>query len=476
MERRKIMKPSLRSIRTILLALLLGLASLAPLRALSREATGKGTAEAPAKVTAAAVLTEFDRLAVLPLWPNFDPRTTPLAIYDGERTILVRHPSPPPEFKKEGEVWVFPGKYPVLRANTSTELGGVTTATLLVDPARPRTAREWASVMIHETFHVFQRARHLAWSGNEAELFTYPMADVLPLAARRLETEAFRRALAAKDSMSAACWAGRALDERRERYALLPAGSVAYERGTELNEGLATFIENLSLGKTRGPDLPASGYPAGDVRNRAYAIGYAQATLLDRFDPAWRQTLEAGQATGPAASLDEALAQALAKTLAGKPVPACGFPPEEIAAARARAKGDALQLAEEHRKLREAFLGRPGWKLEIASAQPLWPQGFDPLNVTLVAKGEILHRRWVKLGNDGSSLEVLDREALTRAAGDNPLFNGVRDLQVTGLPAEPKVRQEGDFLVIEAAGVTARLKGAKVEKGGGVDALRVTVP
>ncbi len=46
-----------------------------------------------------------------------------------------------------------------------------------------------------------------------------------------------------------------------------------------------------------------------------------------------------------------------------------------------------------------AFLGRPGWKLEIASAQPLWPQGFDPLNVTLVARGEILHRRWVKLGN-----------------------------------------------------------------------------
>ncbi len=30
--------------------------------------------------------------------------------------------------------------------------------------------------------------------------------------------------------------------------------------------------------------------------------------------------------------------------------------------------------------------------------------------------------------------------------------------------------------MIEAAGVTARLKGAKVEKGGEVDALRVTVP
>jgi hypothetical protein len=36
---------------------------------------------------------------------------------------------------------------------------------------------------------------------------------------------------------------------------------------------------------------------------------------------------------------------------------------------------------------------------------------------------------------------------------------------MTGLPLEPKTRQDGDFTVIEAAGITAKLKGAKVEKG-----------
>jgi hypothetical protein len=440
--------------RSILLAFLAALATLAPLRA------------QPPKVTATAVLAEFDHLAALPLWPDFDPRKTPLAIYDGERTILVRHPSPPAEFKKEGEIWTFAGKYPVLRANTSTELGGVTTATLLLDPARPRTAREWASVMIHETFHVFQRQHHPPWAGNEAELFVYPMDDAGPLAARRLETEAFRRALAAKEPQAAVCWTGRALDERRERFAKLPAGAVGYERGTELNEGLANFVENLSLGKTGGPDLPASEYGAEEVRARAYPIGFAQAALLDRFDPSWRRTLEAGSA----ASLDELLARAVA----GKPATPCGFTPEETAAAGERARGDVLRLAKSRQESRAAFLGRPGWWLEISSAKPLWPQGFDPLNVTLVAKGEILHRRWVKLGNDDSTLEVLDRESLTQGAGEHPLFNGVKDLQVTGLPAEPKVRQDGEFLVIEAAGVTARLKGGKVEKG--ERALKVTVP
>ena len=69
-------------------------------------------------------------------------------------------------------LWVYAGQHPEMRANTSTGLGGVTTATLLLDPQRGRDARQWASVLAHETFHVFQRERHPSWSGNEAELFT----------------------------------------------------------------------------------------------------------------------------------------------------------------------------------------------------------------------------------------------------------------------------------------------------------------
>lgn len=428
------------------LCLLIAFSALLPLRA------------EPPKVTATAVLAEFDRLAALPLWPDFDPRKTPVAIYDGERTILVRHPSPPADFKPEGDLRVFPGRHPEMNANTSIDLGGVKTATLIVDPQAGRSAREWASTLIHETFHVFQRQRHPTWEADESELFLYPTNDASLLAARRLETEGLRRALKAADAKEAACWTGQALQRRRERFGHMPPGAAGYERGTELNEGLAAFVENLSLGKTQGPDLPAAGYGAEDVRNRAYSIGYAEATLLDRFDPAWRRALEDGKA----ASLDEMLSQAIA----GKPAAACGFTPAEIKAAQEKAKTDVQALARTKRQALDAFLARPGWTIEIvAAAHPLQLRGFDPLNVSLVAPGEILHRRYLELGNDDSTLKVLDAQALTQGAGEHPLFNGVKDLRMTGLPAEPKTRQDGDLTVIEAAGLTAKLKGAKVEKG-----------
>ena len=75
----------------------------------------------------------------------------------------------------------------------------------------------------------------------------------------------------------------------------------------------------------------------------------------------------------------------------------------------------------------------------VAAAHPLSLHGFDPLNVSLVAKGEILHRRYLELGDKESSLKVLDAQVLTEAAGEHPLFNGVKELRMTGLAAEPKV-------------------------------------
>src|SRR5215470_5319751 len=77
------------------------------------------------------VLREFDRVCARPLWPGFEPCRIPLVIFDGGRTWLVRHPSPPPEFAPSGQgpgILLFEGRHPSVRANTSVELGGVTTA------------------------------------------------------------------------------------------------------------------------------------------------------------------------------------------------------------------------------------------------------------------------------------------------------------------------------------------------------------
>lgn len=88
-----------------------------------------------------------------------------------------------------------------------------------------------------------QREHYPTWTANEVELFVYPIEDAKLLGLRRLESEALRRALLAQGPEEAACWVATALAMRRERFGGLPDGAVAYERGTELVEGLAQYAE-----------------------------------------------------------------------------------------------------------------------------------------------------------------------------------------------------------------------------------------
>ena len=110
---------------------------------------------------------------------------------------------------------------------------------------------------------------------------------------------------------------------------------------------------------------------------------------------------------------------------------------------------------------REAFLARPGLTLVVtAGAEPLWPQGFDPLNVRVVSPSEVLHTRFVRLGNRSGSIEVVGDSALTVAAGAHPLFNGVRSITLTGLPGDFDIRVAGDTVAVDSGRVRAVLRGA----------------
>ena len=412
-----------------------------------------------ARPDAFAVMAEFERVTAGPLWPNFEPRRVPVAIYDGQRTLLFRHPHPPAEFaalRERAGVRVCAGQHEAVRANTSIELGGIRTATLILDPARARTAREWAAIVVHEAFHVFQRARHPTWSGNEGELFTYPVEDGAHLALRRLETEALRRALAASARADASRWAAAALELRRERFARLTEGAVAYERASELNEGLAQYVEARAAGNGRSRQiLPAVEFAPEEVRARSYAVGQAFALLLDRLSPGWAARLEAGAAR----SLDELLAVSLRPPHAG---PQRRFSPRERERIAAGAQADVAALQAQRETLRREFFAQPGWKIIIIAGvgAPLWPQGFDPQNVRRVAAGEVLHTRWLKLGNTAGTLEVLNRFALTEAAGAHPLFNGAQRITVAGLPTEPSINEANGRLTVRAPGFQAEVAGA----------------
>jgi hypothetical protein len=388
-----------------------------------------------------ALVEEFDRVAAQTFWPGFDARRTPLELYDGRDTYLVRHPAPPKEFAPvEGRPGfaVYHGRHATMRANTSVEVNGVRTATALFDRDHPLPA----AVIVHECFHVFQGREHPSWTANEAALFTYPLDNAPALALSRLEMEALERALAAPHP---ACWAARVRALRSERFALLPKDAAGYERGTELKEGLAQYVEDAAAGKQ--PAFRVFG--ADQVRLRAYVSGEALARLLDRVSPGWNAKITD--------SLEGLLPDADA---AG-----CGFTESERQAAEARARADIAQIERQRTELMEAFHGQPGWRVvvETAAGKPLLLNGFDPMNVTRLSGPAILHKRWLKLHNSSGSLEILNHGSLTEGSGAHPLFDGVRRWETAGLEVAPEVKQVGGQVTVTGASVKIEFRDAAVE-------------
>jgi hypothetical protein len=413
------------------------------------------------------------RLAAAPLWPNFDPRRAPIAYYDGERTMLFRHPHPPAGFDVlagRAEVAMKAGRDANVTANTSAVLDGVSTATIMLERDRRATADELGSIAIHELFHVYQRAHHPSWIANEADLFTYAFDDATALGLRREETASLRAALGATTDGEALCWSNAFLDERRTRFARLGAAAAAYERGTELNEGLAQYVERRAIGKA--PVLGAQDFPAERVRERSYAIGESIGRLLDRFRPTWRETLDATPA-----KLVVPLDSLLAEALAGRPVRAsvCQTSTTDHAWYLSAAESEVAALSARRRQTRADFLASPGPRVTVeAGSVPLFPQGFDPLNVQRLSDTEILHSRFVRLGNADGVIEMLSHVGLTTGRpGEHPLFAGVRRMVIAGLSEMPAVRDSAGTLVVSGVGLTARFRGAKADTTGNTIAIRL---
>jgi len=440
----------------------------------------EGVVTEPAPVNDSPVFelaAEVERTAVeLALWPGFDPLDVPLAVYDGTQTWLFRHPSVPEGFAEVAgtspAALAYEGRHPEVTANSSALIGDATTATLLFDPwPEDRNLRDLAALTIHESFHVYQRENHKGWIANEAALFTYPFDDINVLTLLRSEILAFRRAFEAEDAGSVACWTLQALKFRNTRFTFFEKFSkdpalAMYERGTELNEGLASYVEHLAGGSHR-PDRLFTDFGAEEVRSRAYATGLALALLLDRFSPGWQKELAAGTIS----DLDTALAAALESDPAAA---GCDF---TAAVKQQIVDGvfeDVKRLTEDRERLRTAFDEDPGWRLVIEAAEnrPLMLAGFDPLNVRLV-NGGVLHTRYIKLGNEAGTVELMGGRAFTESAGSHPLFAGVRRMVITGLEAEPAVVEEGPTVRISVPALTAAFDDAAIERSGSTVTVRL---
>jgi hypothetical protein len=387
------------------------------------------------------------------LWPGFDPLAVPLAIHDGSHTWLFRHPSPPEGFQPMDGAHRWDGRHPAVTANTSTEIGGIETAVLMASTLQG-SLEGAAGIAIHEAFHAFQKEHHPTWAADEMQFFVYPITDPELLGLRRLESEALRRALGSDHQTEAACWAALAMELRHERFQKMPPGAAAYERGNELNEGLARYVEYRAVPPARPPSRFPDLAPE-ELRLRAYPVGAALALLLDRSSPGWRHSLEINDSH----TLDRLLAMAL-------PRPdrrgTCGFQADERARIEAVASADAATVERGRAEAREDFMAAPGWRLIIDATEAPFSARFDPHNLQVVGAGEILHTRIVLLSGPGGSVEVIDGSALTIGAGEHPLIDGVGGLMMTGLTERPVVEASDGAIQVTAGGLSAVLRRADV--------------
>jgi hypothetical protein len=408
---------------------------------------------------AVEVLREFARMASQPLWPGFEPHKTAVELYDGTDTYLFHHPRPPGGFTPvagAADTSVFPGQHDSVRANTGIELNGAPTATADISKSKA-TVREQAALLIHETFHVYQKQAHPKWAANEGELFLYPFDDAEALALRRLESQALVRALAARQDREVRCWSEGAMRLRAERFQRMPAGAAGYERGVELNEGLAQYVEYKAARKPAA--LSSQDFPAELIRQRGYASGQALALLLDRFTgKRWRE-----QGDVP---LDERLNQYFVRDPQQPKARYCVPGPAQQEKERLRARQESERLVATRAQRKQEFRAAPGWRLEVvAGKEPLWPQGFDPWNVQSLGDNNVLHTRWMKVGNQSGELEALDHASLTEGVGPHPLFNGAHRFIVTGL-APISLNEKDGKVTIETSGVKGTFSGASVTTEG----------
>lgn len=408
------------------------------------------------------------------LWPNFDPLSVPVAYYDGRNTYLFRYPGVPDSFAEVNAggypALLFNGRHPAVVANSTIDLDGTPVASLLTDAAFPRhTPVGLASIAIHEAFHVFQSQHHPAWAPDIRTLFLYPMTERALLQIRRIETESLRRALATDDRQEKSSWTRRALDARKDRFSMMEAGCSAYERQEELLEGLATYVEARAVGRTN-VDLPEKGFPADDVRGRAYKIGHALAVLLDTFAPDWKSNLEKDDSQ----SLDLYLARALDD--AAESNRTVEFSESEIADFESAVEVDITTLLERRVRKRETFESGSENRLTVmASAKrPLRVTGLDPSNATIV-DGGVLHTRYIALIGDSGRFEMMSSlgngvSALTEAEGSHPASSGIRRLQVVGYD-KLDTRTDKTTVEISGNGLSARFDSATLEEHGS----RITV-
>lgn len=426
-------------------------------------------------------LRALDNAASRGLWPDFNPAAVPLALFDGENTVLRAHPSPPEEFSAvpgDSGLLIVRGRHPAVAGNSTRDIAGVRTATVVAAPGP--SANQTLLALVEEVFHVFWLARHPMFRPDEMARYGYPLDTADNQRAVLAEDEALARAIEAASAGEAARWAAAALDIRRTRRTALPDDVRAFETALEMMEGTANYVARVAAGDT--PAATAERLrrrrPADGIRWRFYDSGAALCFVLDRLSPVWKAEAERQPALTTVDQLESVLR-------AGAVRPA-SFSDAESAGFGTAASADITDLGNRRAQLRAALLGRAGGCVVIdlaPGAEPLRVRRFDPVNLMVLSAGEVAHPHYltlespqgtVDLDNPGYVRGAFDGTVgLTAPAGRHPLSAGIRQLTVVGLAASPVIADDAGAVRVDAPGLRVRVRGSLRREAGG--SLRITL-
>ncbi len=256
--------------------------------------------------TVARIISEVNQIAESAcLWPGWDVKSAPMALYGTENAYLIGHPSPPENYEILEPIAgrpVYGGpRLPEMVANTAWFVAGELCAMARIPDSPDPDNSTYARLVIHECFHVFQlKTLTKVARPNFMLSGKYPEGDAENNALSIVENRLLAAAIEDFDPKTAASF----LAVRAFRHRLLESAGLSdiclYEQQSEFNEGAPTYVE------------ARAGRPVGDIAEklrqaniggkwaamqRFYYTGASIGLLLDQLMPRWHEALAEGAHT-----------------------------------------------------------------------------------------------------------------------------------------------------------------------------------
>jgi len=342
--------------------------------------------------------------------------------------------TPPEGFKSvtgRNEVWIFEGKHPLVQGNSVAMLEGTRVATSVLSSKSRRTGEEYSSedlagIIIHEQFHVFQKSRYPHWMQNDGLLLVYPPETEQSLFLRRMEKEAFKRAVLSDNQEDMCGWAMEAIRYRKLRLNMVDPDFRRYEMELQRSEGLSDYVEKKVRNSTPldASEMTDGIAPAG-IRDLGYVEGRWIAIILDKLSPGWKNEFETN---------DNLFLEDLLNKVIGEPrCEAKNFTGDEVSVYSDNAVNDLIKSGQKKSYMSKEFQNLSGYSLEIdAISKPLSIRIFEPLAFAILEDGSLYHSLIFSAGNEAGNLKVANQPCMTwfdnRLGIERIIINGIEEM------------------------------------------------